>query len=100
MIWPLSADDSAVTALPAPVSNTGVQSQAESVHDVPQPFVVTQTSSPPVTHVVGTCWSWTMGVTNRAFGSQSGRGVSPTVACPTHVGLRKELNVCPPSVVE
>src|SRR4051794_9788636 len=98
----LLADASAVTAwsVPGPVSKTGVQSQAAAVQEVFQPFLDTQTNSPPISQVVAACGSWIIGVTNRAFGSQSARNGFPlTVAWPAQVGLTKELKVCPPSWV-
>src|SRR5271166_2335063 len=100
MTLPLFADDSAVTALPVPVLYTGVHEQAVSVQLVFQPSVVTHTYWPPVTHTSGFCWSGTSGVTNRAFGSQSDLGVTPTSAWPTQVGLTKSAKQCPPSVEE
>ena len=80
MVRPPPAEDSAVTAWPAPVSNTGLQEHDVSVQLVFQPALVTHTSCPPVSHTFLFCWSIVSGVTNRAFGSQSARGVTPTVA--------------------
>ena len=71
-----------------------------SVQLVCQPAVVTQTYSPPVSQTFLFCWSGTSGVTNRAAGSQSDLGVSPTVACATQVGLTSSANEWPPSVEE
>src|SRR5215469_8854490 len=100
MVLPLFAEDSAVTAWPAPVLNTGVHEQAASVQLVFQPAVVTHTYWPPVAHTFAFCWSCTSGVTNLAAGSQSGLGLTPTVAWPTQVGLTVSKNECPPSVEE
>src|SRR5215469_4192949 len=101
MMPPLLADDSAVTALPPPVSNTDVQEQAVLVHAVFHPSVDTQTSSPPISQVLAFCWSWVIGVQNLAFGSQSDLGPpgSPVMLWAAQVGLTKSANECPPSVV-
>src|SRR5215469_1488670 len=100
MILPPPADDNAGTAWPAPVANTGVQEQAVSVHAVFQPAELTQTDSPPSSHTFVFCWSGTIGVTNRAAGSQPGRWLIPVMDCAAQVGLTKSLNECPPSTEE
>src|SRR5229473_6304451 len=100
MIAPPLADESAVTALPDPVSYTFDHEQAEFVQLVFHPSAVTQTYLPPMSHTFLFCWSWIIGVTNRALGSQSGRGppLNPVIACDTQVGLTKSANEWPPSV--
>src|SRR5579862_2465929 len=100
MMLPAPAEDRAVTAWPAPRLYTGVQEQALSVQLVCQPDVVTQTYWPPMSQTFLFCWSGTSGVTNRAAGSQSDLGVSPTVACATQVGETSSANEWPPSVEE
>src|SRR5690242_17011170 len=102
MIWPPLADESAVTALPLPVSNTfchvhGSVSLGPQV--VFQPAVETHTCLPPMTHVFASCWSWISGVTNRAEESQPVRPFSPNRFSASHLGLTKFVKVCPPSVV-
>src|ERR1700745_1101591 len=98
MILPPLAEDRAVTALFAPVSNTLVHEQALSVQLVFQPAVLTHTYRPPSSQTLLRCWSWMTGVTNRALGSQPGLGVSPSMAaCAKQVGLTKSANECPPS---
>ena len=93
MMPPPLADDSAVTALPAPVSYTFFHEHAVLVQAVFQPSEVTQTSSPPVIQTFLFCWSMVSGVTNRAAGSQPGRGPpgSPVIDWAAHVGLMKSL---------
>src|SRR5579859_2105799 len=100
MTWPLPVEDSAVTELPAPRSYSFCQEHVVSVQVVFQPAVLTHTSWPPMTHTFTFCWSGMSGVRKRGSGSQSGRGVTPTVAWPAQVGDRKSANEWPPSVEE
>jgi hypothetical protein len=60
---PLTA--SAVTKCPAPVSYTGVQSQASDEHDVSQPAPpLSQTNSPPATQ-------WSMSLMSSSNGAMN-----------------------------
>src|SRR5215469_437368 len=98
MVLPPLTEDSAVTEWPAPVLKTGVQEQAASVQVVFQPSWETQTNLPPSTQVLASCWSGASGVQNRAAGSQSDRGVTPTMPWPAQVG-GAEVKEWPPSVL-
>src|SRR5579859_363326 len=102
MIWPPLADESAVTALPLPVSKTFCHVHGSLVLGPQvdfQPAVETHTSCPPMTQVFASCWSCISGVTNRVEASQPLRPLRPNRNSDSHAGLTKFANVCPPSVV-